>query len=126
VCVRVCVRTWHDNMMIIDMQVVLFPTRAFAIGSGGAGLDGHSSLDQLVRHNFKGTWKRGYVDFDHLSSSSSSRSSSYSSYSSDRAAASSLQLRHRLVGRLHAQPASPRLWLRTRPGPWHPELMDGR
>ena len=38
-------------------DVILFPTRAFAIGSGGAGLDGHSSSDQLIRHNFRGTWK---------------------------------------------------------------------
>ena len=45
-------------------DVVLFPTRAFALGSGGTTLGGHPAGDQLVRHNFKGTWKKGYVDYD--------------------------------------------------------------
>ena len=41
-------------------DVMLFPTRAFALGSGGTSLGGHRSSDQLVRHNFKGTVSERY------------------------------------------------------------------
>ena len=56
-------------------DVLLLPTRAFAMGSGGTGMEGgDDSADQLVRHNFKGTWKKGYVDMDGGSSGGGSSS----------------------------------------------------
>lgn len=51
--------------MILLSVLRLLPTRAFAMGSGGTSLGpGEASSDQLVHHNFKGTWKKGYVDYD--------------------------------------------------------------
>ena len=42
------------------------------MGSGGTGLGpGEVSTDQLVHHNFKGTWKKGYVDYDSHATGSS-------------------------------------------------------
>jgi hypothetical protein len=42
------------------------------MGSGGTGLGpGEAASDQLVHHNFKGTWKKGYVDYDSHSAGSS-------------------------------------------------------
>ncbi len=49
------------------------------MGSGGTGLGpGEAASDQLVHHNFKGTWKKGYVDYDSHSAGSSSATASVS------------------------------------------------
>jgi hypothetical protein len=71
----------HKGAHIGD--VLLLPTRAFAMGSGGTSLGpGEEGGDQLVHHNFKGTWKKGYVDMDRISSSGGGSSSSGSGSSS--------------------------------------------